>query len=377
MRRMHLIIVGLLLLLSACNLSSEPPTEEPIEIPTEQDQSGRPSVSITSPQQGAEVVVGTQVLVTATATDTVGVTRMQLIANNQIVKTIVADASGQKNFQGILDYTPRQAGEVELQVLAYRGAIASDPAVIDIVVKSQQAATSPPVSGGGGGSTSGPVIDPNDPTCRALINTGLRLRTGPGTNFDIIRTLAAGSVIPIVGRVSNNTWWQLQQGLTVGWVSAEFTSVYGICTAVPVVNAPPTPTTTPATATTAPTIPPSATPRPSITPTPGRPDLVISSIVGPSTTTVAASPVPYSVTITNTGTGPSGPFYARVTQPNGVEQNLDIIPNLNAGESITLTVDINFTTTGNALILFRADAGEQVNEVSEVNNTGTIQVSVS
>ena len=135
-----------------------------LDVPTT-DAGGRPVVIITSPQNGDEIGVGTQIFVTAQATDAVGVTRVQLLANSQIVKTVSSElAAGQRNAEFLLDYTPRQAGEVNLQVVAYRNAIASDPAAVTINVKSAQAlvtATLIPID-------NAPVIDPNDPTCRVL-----------------------------------------------------------------------------------------------------------------------------------------------------------------------------------------------------------------
>ncbi len=369
------LTLTLLLLLSACNLSTQPPTAEPLDVPTA-NVGGKPVVVINSPDTGSEVTVNTQVLVSAAATDAVGVTRVQLIANQQIVKTVSSEApSGQTNFAAVLDYTPRQAGDVTLQVVAYRGAIASDPAEIDIVVRATAAQVTATIDLSGGNS--GPVIDPNDPTCRALTNTGLNVRLGPGTNYDKITILAAGVVVPIIGRVSDNSWWQIRSGITVGWISAGFTSVYGICTAVPVVAAPPTATSNAPTFTPQPTFTsqPSKTPAP--TSTPGKPDLVITSIGGPTDVALPSSAVTYAVTITNTGAGPSGSFANQVTLPDGTTADLGVVSNLNAGESISLNVNYTFTTAGTYQIQAKADSGDQVTEISEVNNTGSLIIKVT
>lgn len=366
----------LVLILSACNLSTQAPTPEPLEVPTI-NPGGKPVVVISSPETGAEVVAGNQVLVTAAATDAVGVTRVQLIANNQIVKTVSSEAaSGQTNFQAVLDYTPRQTGNVTLQVVAYRGAIASDPAQIDIVVKDSQSQVTATIDLSGGG---GPVIDPNDPTCRALTNTGLNIRLGPGTNYDKITVLAAGTVVPIIGRVSDNSWWQIRSGGTIGWVSAGFTSVYGICTAVPVVAPPATPTSNVATLT--PTITltptPTLTRTPAPTVTPGTPDLVIPSIGGSTSVTLPNGTVTYSVTITNTGSGPTGQFANQVTLPDGSTADLGVVSNLNPGESISLNIPFTFTSAGSYKLDAKADSGDQVKEFSEVNNAASLSITVS
>lgn len=369
-----LFILLILVVASGCNLSTQPPTAEPLEVPSELPGGGKPVVQIASPESGDEVAVNTQIFVTANATDSVGVTRVQLIANNQVVKTVSSESpAGQKNFQVLLDYTPRQAGDVNLEVVAYRGAIASEPAEVDITVRSTQSlvtATIAPIDGG-------PVIDPNDPTCRILTNVGLNVRTGPGTNYDRITVLGAGTQAPIIGRIGDNSWWQIRSGLTVGWVSAQFTSVYGICTAVPVVNPPPSPTPTGASPTPRASATPTPTPTPTISPTPGKADLVISSVAGPTSVTLPSDSVTYAVTITNTGSGPSGQFANKFTLPNGTETDLGVVANLNPGESISLSILVSFSGAGTVNLTARADSNNQVAEVSEVNNVGILSVTVT
>ncbi|MBZ0290604.1 MAG: hypothetical protein K8I30_23470, partial [Anaerolineae bacterium] len=198
MRLIRLFCLTILLVVaSACNLTQTPPTAESEDLPPLDNQSGKPTVIISSPESGDEFVVGNQLFITAQATDTVGVTRVQLLANNQPVKTVSSESpAGQKSFDLLLDYTPRAQGEVSLQIVAYRGAIASDPAEVDINIRATQTqvtATSQSVP-------DVPVIDPNDPTCRALINAGLNVRSGPGTAYDRLTVLSAGTVTPIIGR---------------------------------------------------------------------------------------------------------------------------------------------------------------------------------
>jgi uncharacterized protein YraI len=343
---------------------------------------GKPAVAIASPQNGAEVVVGDTIFVSANATDTIGITRIQLLANNQIVKTVSSDAvSGETNKSALLDYTPRFAGAVTLQVVAYRGSTASDPAQIQITVRDSQAQ----VTATAAQDVNVPVIDPNDPTCRVLVNSGLNFRTGPGTNYDIITVLSAGTVLPIVGRVGDNSWWQLSSGTAVGWVSAQFTTTYGVCSNVPVLVPPasPTPKGGP-TSTPTPTATPPATNTsvpPTITNTPGLPDLVITSITGPDTVTIVAGQSQvtqsYSVAISNLGFGPTGQFNNTIAVlPGGSDIDLGAVSNLNPGESINLTVNITFTGAGSFTIQAKADSGAKITEVSEVNNGGAISVTV-
>lgn len=373
MRYQLMIGVALLCMLSACNLSSSPPAEETL-IPATSQATGRPSVSITSPAEGAEVTVNTPVLITAQAADSVGVTRIQLLANNQIVKTVSSEsAAGQRNLEVLLDYTPRTAGTVALQVKAFRGAVESDPSTVNIIVRQTQAQVTATL---GQQPNNVPTIDPNDSTCRARVDvSGLNLRSGPGTSYDRITVLGAGQIVPIVGRIGDNTWWQVRASSTFGWVSAELTSEYGICTNTPIVNPPPSPTVRAPTATVTPfpTIPTSTpVPAPTFTPTPGRPDLVISNISGPTSLTLGAGGTVtgrFAVNITNTGSARTGQFNSTITiQTGGSPTALGVVANLDAGESIVLSIDLAFNAPGTYTVQAQVDTDSTVTEISEVNN---------
>lgn len=369
------LLLAALLALSACNLTRQPPTSESVVTPP---SGGKPTVTISAPQNGEEFVVGSAVFVSANATDSVGVTRVQLVANNQIVKTVTSEASaGDRSMNVLLDFRPAAAGSVRLQVVAFRGAIASDPATVDITVRASQAqvtATAAP-------QTRVPDINPNDPTCRALVNVGLNLRTGPGTQFDRITVLPAGTVMPITGRIGSNQWWQVRFGATIGWVSAAYVTVYGICTGIPVIVTPVPPPTTPPTSPPPPTLAPTFTHTP-VSPTPGLPDLVVASIVGPTSLTIPTGETSvtanYSITIANTGSGSTGQFNSTITVlPGGTPQELSAVSNLSAGESIALTIALLFDAPGSYTLRVLADSDSDVDEVSEVNNTGTLDVVVT
>jgi hypothetical protein len=364
------------LTLCACNLSSTGGQEA--ATPTTSG-GGRPSVQVLAPQDGAEFLVDESILVNANATDSVGVTRVQLLANGQIVKTVSSESpTGDQVFNALLDYTPTTAGNVNLAVVAFRGAIASEPDIVPVVIREEQAqitATAVP-------SPNLPVIDPSDPTCRALVLTALRLRSGPGTNYPQIGLLNAGSVVPIIGRVAANDWWQVRVNVTIGWISAAYTTVYGICSGIPIVTPPPPPTA-PVTAT---PIPPTNTltltaPPPTITPTPRPADLLITNIVGETTLTLGPGNAPvtasYTVTITNNGSSATGQFNNTIAvNPGGSTTPLGVVANLLPGESIVLNVSLTFSSAGTYTIVATADSDNQVPEQSEFNNTGTLNVGV-
>lgn len=373
--RYPILCVFVALVLCACNLSSSGDREEDIATPTT-ITSGRPTVQILSPENGDEVVVNEDVLVSATATDAAGVTRVQLLANGQIVKTVSSESpTGDQVFSALLDYTPTSTGTVRLQVIAYRAAIASEPASVEITVRAAQAQVTATTAS----QPNVPIINPNDPTCRALTNTALRLRGGPGTNYDQIGLLNAGSVVPIIGRIGSNEWWQVRVNVTIGWISAAYTSVYGICNGVPVVQAPPTPTPR-ITNTVVPTNTLTLTaPPPTVTPGPA--DLIVTNIVGSNSLTLGAggSPVTssYTVTISNNGSSTTGQFNNTISvSPGGTTTPLGVVASLAPGESIVLNVSLTFSTAGTYTIQAQADSDSQVAELSEVNNAGLFNVTV-
>jgi hypothetical protein len=113
---------------------------------------------------------------------------------------------------------------------------------------------------------------PAGPTVRAIDT--VRVRSGPGTEFDRIGRLADGTTAAVVGKNADGSWWQIRfSGATdgLGWVSALVVIFSGDASAVPVVSGPatssPTPTPTPvpapipsSTATLQPTPAPAVTP---------------------------------------------------------------------------------------------------------------------
>jgi hypothetical protein len=338
-------------------------------------------VTITSPEDGDEVAVGDDVIVSASATDSVGVTRVELLANNRVVKRVSSELpTGERNMSVLLDYTPSEAGEVTLQVIAYRGTTFSDPATVDITVRRTEAQVTATIVP----QPNVPIIDPNDPTCRVLVNAGLNFRTGPGTNYNRITVLNAGTIAPITGRLGDNSWWQIRVGTSLGWVSGSFVSVYGNCGGIPVVAPPPSPTV-PNQPTNTP--PPTLTPIPTSTPppsaTPGLADLVVTGISGLNALALngqASVTSTYAVQITNTGGRATGQFNNIITvgSPSGsTEIALGVVANLDAGQSIVLNIDLSFNAAGPYTLVVNADNGNTVTEFSEVNNQGFYSVTVT
>ena len=386
--RIALFVLVVMGVLSGCNLSTSGDAQNaPTPTGGGGSSSGNPIVKILSPQNGAQVPINQQILVSANANDPTGITRVQLFANDQIAKTVSSQTpGGDTNLNVLLDYTPTAAGSLVLKVVAYRGALASDPDQITVTVGT----VTPTQSSGGSGPiiiTQPPVIivppvNPNDPTCRVLVNSPLNLRSGPGINYNIINLLATGTVAPITGRVGDNSWYQIRVGITTGWVSSAYITLYGNCQNVGLPPIPPTPTPF-YTPTFQPTSTLTLTPQlPTNTPVPGLPDLVVTnlSLVGAPLALSGGANVTgtFSVTVTNTGQSPTTQFnnVINVSPPVSPDTPLGVVASLNPGESIVLNISLTFTAANTYTLQVKSDSDSQITEVSEVNNTASLSVTV-
>ncbi len=376
--RLWIAIVVLAFGSLACNLIQN---QQPSPLVTPTSASGAPTVTINSPANGGEVAVGQEVLIQSTAQDGVGVTRIELRVNGFIVNTVPAESPlGDQEFSVIQSWRPTEAGTATLQVTAYRGSIASAPAQIALTVRASAAQIT---------STLQPLpgvtqVATDDPTCRARIEVeGLNFRTGPGTTYPILNVLTLGNLVRITGRLADNSWWQVQNGLDYGWISSAYTTQMGNCSAIAIIQPPPSPTPRPATAT--PTTPPTSTPipgspTPTFTPTPQVPDLVVSAIEGPALLELNASGTVgarYTVRLLNQGTGNSGQFATSFRLPDGTVALLPIVVNLAPSQSVDLPVDVTFNASASYRLEATIDSGSQVAERDEGNNVRILDVVIT
>ena len=219
------IMAGAILALAACNLDSGAPADG---IRATSTPEGPPQIRILQPAAGDEFAIGEEILVSVEAVDSIGVSRVQLFVDNRIVKSISSQSlQGDLTMRAILNYVPADEGRLNLRVVAYRAAEVSLPDEIEVTVRESSAqVTAAPRQAG-----DIPYI-PRDGVCRALVNVRLNFRQGPSTAYGIITVLDSGDLAPIIGRVGDNSWWQLNVDNQIGWVSAEFTSEYGDCSRV-------------------------------------------------------------------------------------------------------------------------------------------------
>lgn len=71
-----------------------------------------------------------------------------------------------------------------------------------------------------------PTATPIAVNARAEVTAGrLNFRSGPSINASILGKLSNGDIYPIIGRLEDSSWWQLNVNGTSGWVSGAFIRV--------------------------------------------------------------------------------------------------------------------------------------------------------
>ena len=328
----------------------------------------RPSVEVLQPAEGQTIAVGQTVSVRARATSPSGVTLVELLVNNVRVNSqLPAESLNPTVVEVVMDYTPDRPGTVVLAVQAYSGQIVGVPAQRTITVLP---ALSP---GPGGAGTVGPAPQATatifNPVCRARVNVGgLRLRTGPGTEYDIMRNFTAGDEPLIVGYAdrSDGRWWQVSWLGSIGWTAAAYTTQLGNCGAIQ-------PAVVPASPTPQPSITPPPT-QPGTTATPTLPDLFLTLLEGVSEIQLGASGTAqanFAMQVRNGGGQATGPFRVAVLKPDGQRDYFNV-PGLASGQTADVPAPggfiVVFNTPGVARILVTVDDQNVIAESNEANN---------
>ncbi|RPI99474.1 MAG: hypothetical protein EHM39_06455, partial [Chloroflexi bacterium] len=338
-----------------------------------QTEAELPTVTILEPVEGTRVNKGQDVLVKARAVSSTGVTLVELLVNGvRVDSQIPADAISLKALDVVLDYKADTAGTITLGVRAYSNSAMGQTVqraitVIDPLNPGQGVSTGTPSSGTPFPTNRpGPTFTPN-PLCRARINTGLNFRRGPGIDYEVISTFAAGLELPIAGYSdrSDGRWWQVSSGGQFGWISAAYTTQLGDCSLIRPVAAPPSPTPKP-----------SVTPPPTVpgaTSTPTLPDLVFSMFEGVNSLTLGidgTAQATYIIRVRNQGGQMSQQFIIAVALPSGQIQNFDV-PGLNPGQEFQVPstgLNVTFNKPGATRLVLTVDANNVVAESNEANN---------
>ncbi len=112
------------------------------------------------------------------------------------------------------------------------------PTATRVLDQAQAAGATPP-------ENTAPASEPPPaaPQQAQLIAPGaVNIRSGPGLNYTVIGALSANTAMPIVGRNTEGTWWQIKTpNDTRGWVANSVVNATN-AEAVPIAQAPPPPT---------------------------------------------------------------------------------------------------------------------------------------
>lgn len=69
-----------------------------------------------------------------------------------------------------------------------------------------------------------------------IVNTdNLNVRSGDGAEYTIVAKVDGGTELIVLGRNASRTWWYIQVGEILGWVSGELTVIRGDLTGIPIV----------------------------------------------------------------------------------------------------------------------------------------------
>jgi hypothetical protein len=222
----------------ACNLVSAPDSTGTTATavsaaPTSPPNDGtRPIVVIETPANGSQAIVQQPFTVRVRATDTIGITRVEMRESKRVVTTQPSPDPVQ-TFEALLPYKPTSTGPLTLEVVAYRSDVVSDPVSVTLeIVGSQSELRNPGSLDPTAGIASGNVI------CTAKVNNNiLNLRGGPGTNYPIITKLGLGENLTVTGRSADSSWYQVKrENGQAGWVSQSYVLTTGDCSQAPVIT---------------------------------------------------------------------------------------------------------------------------------------------
>ena len=134
-----LVAVLLLLAALACNLTTGEKKQG--AQPTAISQGGKPVVVVQAPDNDAQVLLDADVLIYAIATDTVGVTRVELLENGFVVGSQASPSLelGDKQFQVLLTWRPLTVGEHTVEIVPWRGSVEGQSATLTLIVRERAA----------------------------------------------------------------------------------------------------------------------------------------------------------------------------------------------------------------------------------------------
>lgn len=235
MRRGWIVLILLSLASLACNLPSTGDSGSPSSTQSsgQPDDGTTPTIVIEAPANGSQSYVGGKVDVRVHATDSLGVTRVEMRESGRIVVS-QSSPDPSTDFTALLTYKPTSTGTITLEVVAFRRSVVSPSATLTLtIVTSVNDLDNPNALDPTTGVSTGAVC-----TASVRVNN-LNLRAGPSTNYNVLTKLGVGEVLNVIGRNEATTWYQVKRiNGGNGWVSADYVEPNGDCSRAAVVNAP-------------------------------------------------------------------------------------------------------------------------------------------
>lgn len=366
-------IITMLVVAMACNLSKKD------EDTTSQVNVGDPpTIRIVNPPQTHAADSPLTIQVEAVDPTGQGVTEVQLLVDNAVKDTKSAqELTGAAPFIANLvwdDIGSGFQGNVRVQVVARRGAATGRSEAIQITILAAGTQVTQTPGSGGGTGTGGTAPTSGPGYCAARVDTqGLRFRSHPDTSSDdyIISSFNLNDTPQIVGRLGDNSWYQVQRGSQQGWVFGGYVTLLDCGnTTIPVRSAPATFTPVPS-----PTLAPSEEPRP--------PDLIalVTGNVAIQLDSSGSATAAYTITVQNIGGSDSGEFDVEIILPGGqsITQTIsNLVPNQQAqvSEDGSGVQSITFTQPGTRQLRVLVDFDGNVTEINENNNNASLDIIV-
>src|SRR5690349_12649176 len=179
MRRGWIVLIMLALASLACNLpSSDSNSPSATQSGSDVNDGTTPTIVIEAPANGSQSYVGGKVDVRVRATDTNGVTRVEMRESGRIVVS-QSSPDPSTDFTALPTYHPTRTGTITLEVVAYRRTVASPSTTLTLtIVSSINDLDNPNTIDPTTGVSTGAVC-----TASVRVNN-LNLRTGPGTSYN-------------------------------------------------------------------------------------------------------------------------------------------------------------------------------------------------
>jgi hypothetical protein len=155
---------------------------------------------------------------------------------------------------------------------------------------------------------------PTTGPCVVASATGgsVNIRSGPNTTYSIVGQLAGAGTAPVVGRLPDYSWYQINSSGIYGWISSSVVRVGGQCAGVPTAM-PPTGVPTPTSMTIPTATPTGATATPTATWTP-----TVTATIAPAATLNFNLPPNYGSTALTSGFVPD-PFTVGTTSGGSID----------------------------------------------------------